>query len=672
MPSVRLLPPDLINKIAAGEVVVRPASAIKELLENSLDAGATRIEIDVTHGCRDIVVTDNGCGMDREDALAALERHATSKIRTLDDLRRLRTNGFRGEALPSMASVARMRILTRPASQPEGTLIEVEGGALERVAAHAAPEGTRIELRDLFYNVPARRKFLKSPLSELNQILGIVTRLALARPDVSFTMHVDGRQRVQARGPVAPLERIAQVLGRQLADGLLEVPGPAGGQPASTVRVRGYIGRPAVASKSRSRQYYFANQRPITHRRLPSVVQQAYRGLLMVDRHAALVLFIDIDPDDLDVNVHPTKEEVRFADEDLVCSVVYRSVQSALASVDLTPRLHLNEETPSAAQLPAPQKPPGAPPFLPARMSAPPAYQLDAPALRDLRQTWTGSPPPRLQPDFLTSASPKRAAPASAGPTSTSAPNGLPRRPSAPEPLAAEVRQPERESPLPAEPVRAIRADMPMVEALPRHLAMAREAEIPFFQGPPPRVLGQVALTYIVAECADGALLIDQHAAHERLLFHRFVHRPHVGVQPLLIPVAIDLPAPLLAAADALIAPLAATGIEIEHFGGSSYIIRSLPADLPHIDAARLLLELLSDFEGERPSAGLADAREKVAARLACRAAVKAGQELSMEEMNALLRDMRLAQLPFTCPHGRPTMMLLTRHQLDRQFGREG
>jgi len=670
MPSVRLLPPELVNQIAAGEVIVRPASAIKELVENSLDAGATRVAIEITNGCRDLIVADDGCGMDRGDAEMALVRHATSKIASLDDLERVRTCGFRGEAVPSMASVGRMTILTRTADALQGTLIEVEGGRTARVEAQAAPQGTRIELRDLFYNVPARRKFLKSPAAEMNQVLSIVTRLALAHPSVGFSLHVDGRERLNVRSGATPRQRAGQMLGTALGDALLEVDafakgrvleGESGSDPAVT-RVHGLLAPPALASKTRAKQFLFANGRPITHRRLPSVIQEAFRGVLMVGRYPVFILFIDVPPELIDVNVHPTKEEVRFAEEDLVCSLVFHAVRDALAHADLRPALDLGSAPNDGGEEAAAESAIGGAAVMPSLPSSgglaagaavDPGYRLTPEQLRDLRSTWISpssySYPPRT--------GGRPASRDGGGQGDILGVSGQPATPPPPRPVP--VFEPGELEPTP--------------EAVPRHLVAARSAEVPFFQGPPPKALGQTGLAYILAEVGDDLLIIDQHAGHERLLYHYFSTRPiNMAVQTLLVPLTLDLPPGAALVMETLQPVLARLGVQVESFGGNTYNIATVPADLPNIDIAAVVGDLLADFEQDGNLRELGDLRDRVATRMACRAAVKAGQVLSLPEMNRLLLDMREARLPFTCPHGRPTMLLLTRDQLDRQFGRMG
>jgi DNA mismatch repair protein MutL len=706
-------------------VIVRPASAIKEMVENSLDAGARRVSVEVTNSCRDLIVTDDGCGMTPDDAATALQRHATSKIATLDDLQRVATRGFRGEALPSMASVSRMTILTRTADQLEGTFLQLEGGEQQEQEPRAAPVGTRIEIRDLFYNVPARRKFLKSARSELNAILSMMTQLALSRPDVVFEVHSDGRARLQTRGPVSLRERIGQVLGQNLAQGMLQV--EAGGHnprfdllkgeplpekeeatasddptlaAPATLGLYGYITLPEQAARSRTHQYLFANGRPIIHRRLPAVLQEAYRGLLMVRRFPPAVMFFEVPTSEIDVNVHPTKEEVRFAQEDALCSLIYRGAQAALARADLVPGVQLGakhastESSPQKADSPdavtsASGETPSVASDSDASSEGAPATSQDEAArlaewqLRELRSIYHDAGEDDLsalrrrssdQPDFLGASgrvdNPQRQTATDSDIIDHDAKTPIP---TPAKPRSAEVRPDEQPGGDDAPGDRFTAPDPSQLGRTLPHLEVAREAETPFFQGPPPRPLGQIGLKYILAESGDDILLIDQHAAHERLLYHQFTSRvTTTEVQELLIPVAVDLPAAHAATMDDLLPLLNDLGLRVEPFGGNTFVVQSTPADLPHLDVARVVTDLAADFADDRQSEALSEARDKLLTRFSCRAAIKAGQSLSHDEMKALLHSMRDAQLPFTCPHGRPTMLRLTADQLDQQFGRLG
>lgn len=700
MARVQLLPPNLVNKIAAGEVVVRPASLVKELVENSLDAGATRVDVEIDNNCRDVVVSDDGRGMDRDDAETALLRHATSKIASLDDLASVRTAGFRGEAVPAIASVTRFRLLTRPAAAEAGTLVEVEGGETRSIQPSAAPPGTRIEARDLFFNVPARRKFLKSSASELNQIVQIVVRLALAHPDVGFALKANGKQRLNCKPCANVAERYAQAMGRKYeGDALLPLSSdwtrPAdreadddNARRDGQYAIRGAIGRPALAGRDRSALFLFANGRPIRHARLGYAIAEAGRGFVMSGRHPVGAIFVESPDGELDVNVHPTKEEVRFAREDVVCGLAYRAVKAAYEAADLTPEARLGEGWEVADDEAPPRvPPPPQPDFLEAatgeRRRAEPA-RLDPEKLRAFRDIWFNEePPPSPPPGHPANASSnpppssrdrdrersggrpaeaRRAFPSAAfdpSDQSISRPLALREARMSDRPSSAESRDGERAVPPPPP---APRSEME---------ERALDVESSFFHGAPPIVIGQVGRNYIVAECGDDALVVDQHAAHERLLFHRFASRDASrGLQQLAVPIVIDLPAPAAALLDDLIEPLRELGLAVEPFGGQTCQIVGVPADLPNLDAAALLLDLLADFEREGTPRQWSDLRHRVCATMACKAAVKAGQRLSMPEMERLFRDMRAARLPFTCPHGRPTMIRLTRGELDAQFKR--
>jgi len=665
MPKIHLLPPTLINQIAAGEVVVRPASVVKELVENSLDAGAAKIDVEITNGTRDIVVTDDGCGMERDDAELALTRHATSKISSIDDLGRLRTAGFRGEAVPSIAAVARLRILSRTSSSLSGTLVHVEGGDVIDIGVHAAPPGTRVEARDLFYNVPARRKFLKSPQSELQAIHQIVLRLALANPNVGFQLSFQGRTRLNCRGGVSLEERLNQLLGNSFSgqwravdatwtltdktrpDGEFEVhEDEADGESDKSYKLTGYVAAPAMSAKDRARQWWFANGRPIAHRRLSHVMEEAGRGFIMAGMHPIAALFLTIPDGDLDVNVHPTKEEVRFAREATVCSLTYRAIKAAWERASL-PQTHEpidNKPKLDRAAIIA---------------SSPLAVALraqDAPSFPEHPSGHT---------DNIAILSPR--------------------------PSSTVVRFDADETPsvdLPSPMISTVQSDW--VGAVPneRESATLEAEELQWIEPSRGRLLGQAANCYLVLASGEDLVLIDQHAAQERLYYHRFTQSlasgsPHT--QSLLVPHIVDVAPGESEALDELAAPLAELGIVVEPFGGASWQILGGPADMPRLNLPAVVRDLVSEWRehgasldpdaahlaGNGTSSPMVTAlRHRVAARLACRASVKSGQALSRDEMEALLRDLRSAKLPFLCPHGRPTIVRLAHSELDALFKR--
>jgi DNA mismatch repair protein MutL len=567
MGRIAVLPPEVSQRIAAGEVIERPASVVKEACENALDAGARRIEVGLrAGGIEEIAVRDDGCGMDPDDALLAFQRHATSKLRRFEDLERLDTLGFRGEALPSIAAVGRVELVTRPAARPEATRVSLEEGTDARCASCAAAPGTQLTVRDLFGHMPARRAALGAPGHELTRCVEAVTAQALARPDVAFRVLHEGREILQTPGDGELLSACVALWGPDVARGLLAVSGRGDGW-----EVEGYAGAPPVARGSRAAQFLSIDGRPVRAEAVRGAVEQAYAHLLQVRRYPLFVLRLRGTPGEYDANVHPSKREVRLYHPERVRRVCHHAVRVALTRADLV------AEPALAAALQTPADP------LP-----PPPRTADAPTARG--------------------------APAAAR-----------------EELPAWV---DRPAPDP---------DVPRLPAL--------------------RALGQFGDAYLVALGPDGVYLIDQHAAHERVFFEA-LQRPGGPRQPLLEPVLVRLSADERRRWEELGPELARLGLEAEPFGAGALLIRSVPAGLDS-DPAAALADVLA-----RPEAGadaLTSARRALAA---CKAAIKAGTPLAHEDQTALLAELARCREPFTCPHGRPTVLRWTRSELERYFGR--
>ena len=649
---IRVLPELLVNKIAAGEVIVRPASVVKELVENGIDAGATRIVVEVGNDCRDIRVSDDGSGITREDARLALVRHATSKITEFDDLWALETRGFRGEALASIAAVSRMQILTRRRGEVAGTRVSAEGAGEALVEAAGAPEGTEIRVRELFFNTPARLKFLKSPTRELQAILAILTRQALIRPEIGFAV-VGDKGTLMDLPPSQPWdERVAMLLGSGTRENLLQVDAER-----HEVRVRGFILRPAVTRKDRRHQFFFVNGRPVTSRGLSFVLQEAYRGVIMVQRFPIVVLDIVAPAGEVDINVHPTKEEVRFRRESLVNGAVHRAVRERLQRANLLPTIQFEGDAAAGDEIPY--------------ASHKGATQADL--LGAAPESGFGGPSPVIPVDFGIFTG-RGAAP------DARTLSGMERQA---EDFARSSQEFDEASATQAHGAQTAAAsaaggecDVRPVSSSVRRLGEQRDSLAephPLERlGQLPQPMGQIALCYIVAQAGDDLLLIDQHAAHERLLYLRFSEMRSVPpTQSLLIPVSVDVPASATPYMQRILPVMAALGMQTEHFGGQTFIVQSVPADLPNMDPSVVIADLLDDFEALGKVEEVDVLRDRIVTRMACRSAVKAGQVLQREEMSALIRDIVSARLAFTCPHGRPTMVLLTRDQLDRQFKRK-
>lgn len=668
---IRILPETLVNKIAAGEVIARPASVIKELVENSLDAGASRIEIETGNDCRDLRVSDDGIGMDREDAQLALVRHATSKITQFDDLWTLSTRGFRGEALASIAAVSRLQILTRRRGNLAGTRIIAEGPGEVRIEPAGAPEGAEVRVRDLFFNTPARLKFMKTAAGELHQVLYTVTRQALTKPEIGFSLVNEKSSLMDLPANQGWADRVAMLLGSQVYENLIAVDYERHG-----VRVRGFVVKPSVTRKDRRQQFFFVDGRPISSRSLSHVVQQAFHGMIMTQRFPIVVLDIVFAAGEVDVNVHPTKEEVRFRNESMVNGVVHRAVHQALQGANLLPPADLG-----TTQAAAPESGTAGAARLPG------AGLFDS-ADADFRATGTQAIPVDFSMFTGGLATFPEARQGQPGPPKPSDCANLPGLQDQSGSLARQVAQnasAERElEELARQPLAATSSatDLdagcsvrPVVHSLRAVGETGNDpdsASVLFRNGQLPEPLGQIAQCYVLARTGNDLLLIDQHAAHERLLYLKFSRAPRQWPsQPLLVPVSADLPAAALPYMERLIPVLAELGLRVEPFGGQTYLVQSTPADLPHMEPQTILSDLLDDFEALGKVKEIEVLRDRAVTRMACRAAIKAGQQLHIEEMRALIRDIAGARLGFTCPHGRPTMILLTKDQLDRQFKRK-
>ena len=643
--AIRVLPPEVASRIAAGEVVERPASAVKELIENSLDAGADDVRVEVREGGRRLLrVIDNGQGIPAAEAPLAFERHATSKLREADDLEHIRTLGFRGEALASIASVAQVTMLTRHVSEPAGTLLRIEGGQTITQEPKGAPPGTIVTVEHLFYNVPARLKFLRQPATESSHIAETVQRFAMAFPERRFSLVSDNRLVFQSTGSGRLHDVLAKVWGLETARQLAPVGSeevetaalPPVDDPEGAPRVHGFVGLPSLSRSNRNHILLFLNRRLIQDRTLTFAVSEAYRNRLMVGRYPVAVLLIDIDPGWVDVNVHPAKSEVRFRDERAVFRAVQKAVVATLTLHAPVPELRpqgLAWSTPGWAERRQSLLSAGQAlqqPFVQGRAPAGPVWNLPWQEQQSTPADDNGSNP---APDRTPSQD-----------------EGLETASAWPVPAPAERSEPTTDTRLPGTSSQSTDL-LPML-----------------------RVVGQMAATYIIAEGPDGMYLVDQHAAHERILFEQMLgEQAGAGVarQALLEPLVFEAGSGsggLLAEyADAL----EASGFDLEPFGSDTWLVRSVPAAFGHVDPRRALEETLEGIAGGRDLVG--DTREAALVAVICkRAAIKGGQALSFEEMRRLLRQLEACQSPGSCPHGRPTMLVLSTMQLEREFGRRG
>ena len=634
MPHIQVLDKHTAELIAAGEVVERPSSVVKELLENTIDAGATMVAVEIQNGgVTYIRITDNGAGIAREDVPTAFLRHATSKVRREEDLEAIGTLGFRGEALASIAAVSRVELLTCAAGETAGTRYTLEGGEDGHLEDTGCPQGTTIVVRDLFYNVPARMKFLKKDVSEANAVAGVVDRIALSHPEVSFRFIRDGREELLTPGDSQLRSCIYAVLGKEFSDSLLPVDYTLGG-----VHVHGFASKPAASRANRTMQHFFINGRYVKTRTAMAALEQAYKGAIMVGKFPACVLHLDMPPETVDANVPPAKIEVRFINEKPVFDAVYHGLKSALAAGDV-PKQAVLPVRPAVGQPQAEQlhmEPPAAPrspaSHIDAILDKPPA-QPTAPAPA------VPSAPPAARPRPVLrdgTDAPYYAAPSYLNIERTSVqPAAAPEPPPAPPPVREE----------PAAPPPAEKASEPVV------------------------YVGEVFHTYVIAQMGESLYVIDKHAAHERLLYNQLKATPHNDAQMLLEPVSVPLGREEYAAVTAELETLGAAGFEVEDFGGSTVLVRAVPLILSGCDAAAAIQEIAGGFVSGKRELTM-DKLDWIYHSSACRAAVKAGDSSRPEELRQLAERVLQNDDIRYCPHGRPVCFELTRRELEKQFGR--
>lgn len=579
-PKIAVLSHEIINQIAAGEVVERPASVVKELVENAIDAGSTRVTVEVGEAGRRLIrVTDDGEGMSPQEAALAFHRHATSKIRSEADLCAIRTMGFRGEALPSIAAVSKVRLVTVPAGAASGMEIRLEGGSLKVEREAAAAPGTMVEVAELFYNTPARKKFLKSPATEFGHICQVVQRQALAFPAVRFRLLHNGASVAEYPAVRSLRERARQVYGAALVDASVDV-----SAEARDLCLEGLCCRPLVTAQSRTPQDIFVNRRWVKSPSITHAVYDGYGTYLARGHHPRFILALSVDPQLVDVNVHPTKREVRFSDQERVHELVRTSVRAMVGS--------------GGARVPGS-----------AGDGSPPVGMGSGETVGPLVSAWSVTDPAPLEPSRLMD-------------------------------RTAEAAQPYLPS-------------------------VSHEV----------RPMGQIAERYILAQVGEELQIVDQHTAHERVLFERLCAQFEKGAIPSqqsLLPQPVELAASAAVSVRAHLADLERLGFEVEDFGGGTFLVRAMPALVGRADPAAILKALVEGWEEEASTPSVAEQYHAVLASLACHSAVRSGRRLELPEMRRLLEDWRDAGLPVTCPHGRRIAMRLTIVELDRIFGRQG
>ena len=617
MPEIRVLPKEISELIAAGEVVERPASVIKDLVENSIDAGAHNITVEIQHGGITYMrITDNGCGIARNDVPTAFLRHATSKIKSSGDLNAIGTLGFRGEALAAVSSVAKVEMFTKPRENDLGTHYEIDGGQEKLCEEAGCPDGTTIVIRDIFYNTPARMKFLKKDVSEANAAAAVVERIALSHPEIAFKLIRDGKQSLMTPGDGKINTTVYSVLGREFAGTLMEVDGGLDG-----IGVKGLTCKPVSCRPTRNYQFVFLNGRLVRSGTVTAAVEQAYKNSAMIGKFPGFVLYLSVPLDTVDVNVHPAKTEVRFSDERRIFDAVYSSVKSALSKGDTRPEVKLHEpvfnpfERMSTAQYR--QQPISKPTVAEEIYKVKPSLHntTETVTFRDANYNHDKTEKTVYVPEKV-----------------INPPAAEPEKPIAPERVAVDI---------------------------------MREVED---EKPPVTLIGEAFLTYIIVQMGESVFMIDKHAAHERILFNKLKKEQKTEMQALLTAVTVSLTREEYNAVISNTEKLSKAGFEVEDFGNSSVRVSAVPAALTKEDIPSVISELAGDLlKGKAPDAERLDDMYHT---VACKAAIKAGSRTSPLEMQKLAERVLYSDDVMYCPHGRPVAFEIKRRELEKQFGR--
>jgi len=584
MTKIKVLPDEIANKIAAGEVVQRPASVVKELVENSLDAQSTKIVVEIIDGGKNLIrVADDGEGMDREDAVLSFERFATSKISTAKDLDAITTFGFRGEALPSIAAVSKVKLITRTKDSISGTLIKIEGGKIKEVTETGAAIGTVVEIQNLFFNTPARRKFLKSNITEAAHINNVVYQNALSHPEVSFKLTHNNQEIINVAATSNAKERILYFVGKELAEHLIPIE-----FKNDLIEISGFLTKPTYTRRDRNLQSIFVNQRYVINNTVTHAIYQGYHTLLPKDRHPIIIIFIKIDPRKIDVNVHPTKREIRFHSESQIHDLLVDVIRKTLAQANLIPEVTTHQQKS--------------------------VVSFEKPMIKPT--------PPQQQ----------------------------------------EIPLPVYTPPTPVITSQPIAPSTPLLT--PRLSKLESELQ----------PIGQVFNSYIIAQSKESMFIIDQHAAHERVLYEKLmseaINEVALPSQILLIPITLETDYKESAILIQNIPTFNSLGFEIEEFGQNSFIIRSIPAVLEKGDPKELVFELIYELQSVGKNKTPQEIKEKILISISCHSAIKVGDKLAQEEMESLILQLSQTQLPFTCPHGRPVIIKMSLNELEKRFMR--
>ena len=622
MPKIKILSADVANKIAAGEVVERPASVVKELIENAVDAESTSVRVEVRAGGKRLIhVSDNGTGMEREDALLALERHATSKVNRIEDLEQIQTFGFRGEALASIASVSQFELLTRTSDALTGTKVNVDGGVFRSVQESGCSPGTHMSINNLFYNVPARLKFLKTDTTEMNHVTNQVTWTALAHPNIQFSLTHNSRSILDVRACDSHLERIRLLYGKEFAENLIEFT-----EELPDLKMYGLLGKPEFTKPNRAYQLFFLNQRPIRSPIISAALTEAFNSMVAKDRQPVALLFLTLEPETVDVNVHPAKIEVRFRNERTIYSGIVRMLRNAIHKAKYIPKIETRVE-PTQSEGDAESRDTGLSRRISTSRHVP---QRTTPIPQTQRTQTPPVPPPQTE---------NR----SAETEITDAPEG--QTPPAP---AGIVVQPPQQIP--------------------------EDANLSLLDFENVQLKTNLFKTYIVVEARDKIFFIDQHVAAERVLYERFVNQMEadgIPVQGLLLPVTLEATAQQLGTLKIHGDIFQKLGFDLEEFGGNTILIRAIPSPLPTRVAAQTVTDLLDKLPtAPHTEVQIPETIDNALIILACKSAVKAGDTLDTKEMINLLKELSEAKLPFNCPHSRPIIVEMGRDELERRFHR--
>lgn len=661
MGKINLLPTQISDKIAAGEVVERPASVVKELVENAIDAGATIIDIEIKKGgITYIRVTDNGFGMSREDAKIAFFRHATSKIKTESDLDAIYTLGFRGEALSSIGAVSRTELITKREEDEVGTLVRISGGIIEECTDVGVPNGTTMAVNNLFYNTPARMNFLKKDATEAAAVTDIVERFILSHPEISFRYTVDDKEKYFTSGDNNLISSIYAVYGKNYAKSVILVDEPTG-----FGRIHGAIGKGDTARPNRGYQSFFVNKRYVKSIRMCATLENAYKNQIMIGKHPMAILNIEIDPKFTDINVHPTKLEVKFSKEDEVMGAIYHIVHNALYAIPNVPKIE--------------HKPAVKSEFLKDTVTTKAQIEI----VPETKPVVNEAPKPQPKPVWETKSAPYEVPEKEQKEESYALPNSRDYftkkqneavnseiKITQNQPMVAEDLSNNKTVDKIAEPVKLYENVEPEVESVQE--PTKNDANKWGFSKENVRVIGQIFGTYILAQSGDTMIIADQHAAHERLKYEelkRELAKKEVTSQMLLLPVAVELSSMEYVTFSENEARFAEMGFEIEDFGGSTVLIRATPEALPEDELKNLLLELIDRFSNKHPEI-ITEKMERALYTIACKAAVKANHTYSLKELETLLFAVLDLENINTCPHGRPIIITMTKKELEKEFKR--